>query len=130
MGDIYRRAFEVIIWLGEETDSTSRYFSHTRTFINFKMLDIFRYALELIVLRRSPCWMLGWVVSVLDSARSNPRARREGGGQYHSRNNLLDLGYYLHRISAGSYWDGWGFSQEWTLPEKAIERREKNVTLI
>jgi hypothetical protein len=30
--------------------------------INFKMLQLFRYAVELIVLSRSPpCWMLDWV---------------------------------------------------------------------
>jgi hypothetical protein len=42
----------------------------------------------------------------------------------------LDPGYYLRRILAGSYLDGWGFSQESTLPEKAIQPHDQNVTLI
>jgi hypothetical protein len=45
MGDIYRRAFEVIIWLGEGTDSISRYFSRTRTFSKLSDSDWFRLAL-------------------------------------------------------------------------------------
>jgi hypothetical protein len=45
MGDIYRRAFEVIIWLGEGTDSTARYFSRTRIFSKLSGSDWFSLAL-------------------------------------------------------------------------------------
>jgi hypothetical protein len=46
MGNIYQRAFEVIIWLGEGTDSTTRYFSCTRLFSKLSDSNWFNSALK------------------------------------------------------------------------------------